>query len=49
MNQKQLGQFGENITCGYLKKKGYKILDRNYIKNWDDKTKDEIDVVVETS
>jgi putative endonuclease len=45
MDNKQLGQIGENIAAEYLKKKGYKILDRNYIKEWDDKTKGEIDIV----
>lgn len=45
MDSKKLGQFGENITCDYLKKKGYKILDRNYIKVWDDKLKGEIDII----
>lgn len=46
MNLKQLGQFGENIACDYLKNNGYRILDRNYVKLWDDKTKGEIDIVV---
>ena len=46
MDLKQLGQFGENIACDYLKNNGYRILDRNYVKLWDDKTKGEIDIVV---
>lgn len=46
MDKKQLGQFGENIACDYLKNNGYRILDRNYVKLWDDKTKGEIDIVV---
>jgi len=29
MNNKQLGQNGEDIACDYLKKQGYKILERN--------------------
>jgi len=45
MDPKKLGQFGENIACDYLRKKGYGILGRNYIKTWDDKTKGEIDIV----
>jgi len=45
MSSKELGKIGENIACDYLKNKGYKILDRNYVKLWDDKTKGEIDIV----
>lgn len=45
MDKKELGQFGENIACEYLKRNGYKILAQNYIKIWDDKTKGEIDIV----
>ncbi|MBU2539747.1 YraN family protein [Patescibacteria group bacterium] len=48
MDKKELGQFGENIACEYLKRKGYKILDRNYIKIWDDKTKGEIDIIAKS-
>jgi len=29
MNNKQTGQNGEDIACEYLKKQGYKILERN--------------------
>ena len=28
--RKQLGQAGEEIAAGYLKKKGYKLVERNY-------------------
>lgn len=45
MDKKQLGWFGEDIACDYLKNNGYRILDRNYVKEWDDKTKGEIDIV----
>ncbi len=45
MDTKKLGRLGEDIVCEYLKKKGYQILERNYIKVWDDKTKGEIDIV----
>lgn len=41
MTKKQsLGQLGENIAASYLKKKGYKIIDRNVNKPWG-----EIDIV----
>ena len=45
MDKKILGQFGEDVASSYLKRKGYKILERNYTKVWDDKTKGEIDIV----
>lgn len=28
------GKLGENIACRYLKKKGYKILERNFRRKW---------------
>ena len=34
MDSKKLGKYGEDIACFYLKKKGCKILDRNYSKKW---------------
>jgi len=35
MTQKsELGDYGENLACEYLIKKGYKILERNYRKPW---------------
>ncbi len=39
-NTSQLGQFGENIACEYLKNKGYKIIERNYRQPWG-----EIDII----
>ncbi len=30
MNNKQKGALGESIACEYLKKSGYKILDKNF-------------------
>jgi putative endonuclease len=39
--EKQIvGRVGENFACEYLKKLGYKIIDRNYLKKWG-----EIDIV----
>jgi putative endonuclease len=45
MDTKKLGNFGEEITCRYLTKKRFKILERNFVKNWDSKKKGEIDIV----
>lgn len=30
----ELGQLGEDLTCEYLVKKGYKIIDRNFRQKW---------------
>ena len=30
MDNKQTGEVGENLACEYLRKQGYKILERNY-------------------
>lgn len=30
LNRKSLGQDGETLACNYLRKKGYKIIARNY-------------------
>ena len=38
--KRRLGDFGEDLTCEYLQKKGYKILDRNYSKTFG-----EIDII----
>jgi len=48
MNPKQLGNFGENIACYYLKNKGYKILDKNYSRKWiQGPQKGEIDIIAQ--
>lgn len=30
MTKREIGDFGENYVCDFLKRHGYKILDRNY-------------------
>ena len=30
----KIGKFGEDIACLFLKKHGYKIMERNYLKKW---------------
>lgn len=37
-----LGAIGEDATCVYLERKGFKIIDRNYLKKWG-----ELDVVAQ--
>jgi putative endonuclease len=45
LTQKQkIGKIGENIAAKYLKKQGFKILERNYRKKWG-----EIDIIAEKS
>ncbi len=45
MNTKKIGSFGEEVACRYLKGKRYKILERNYSKNWSAVKKGEIDII----
>ena len=40
MNTKEKGQIGENIACTFLVKRGYTIMERNYLRKWG-----EIDIV----
>jgi len=40
--KQKIGQIGEDFACDYLKKEGFKIIDRNYLKKWG-----EIDIVAE--
>ena len=39
-HRKMVGKVGEDLACIYLKKKGFKIIKRNYLKKWG-----EIDVI----
>ncbi|MFH1402271.1 MAG: YraN family protein [Patescibacteria group bacterium] len=38
--KRKIGDIGENIACRFLKKNGFKIIERNYWKKWG-----EIDIV----
>ncbi|HVV38814.1 MAG TPA: YraN family protein [Candidatus Paceibacterota bacterium] len=40
--KRRVGDVGEAIVCTYLEGKGYKVIDRNYLKPWG-----EIDIVAE--
>lgn len=40
--KRQLGDTGEGIACRYLEHRGYRIVERNYLKPWG-----EIDIVAE--
>lgn len=33
-DKRKIGDIGENIACEFLKKHGFEILDRNYLKKW---------------
>jgi len=38
--KRKLGDIGENIACEFLKKHGFEIIERNYLRKWG-----EIDIV----
>lgn len=40
----EIGQFGEDLACEYLKKQGYKIVERNFRRPWG-----EIDIICQDS
>lgn len=40
--KRKVGDAGEGVVCKYLEKKGYRIVERNYLKPWG-----EIDIVAE--
>lgn len=44
MEKSQIGKLGEDFACQFLVGKGYKILERNYLKPWG-----EIDIVSQSS
>jgi putative endonuclease len=40
--KRRLGDIGENIACDFLEKRGFKIVERNYLRKWG-----EIDIVAQ--
>ena len=38
--KRKLGDIGENIACDFLKRRGFEIIERNYLRKWG-----EIDIV----
>ena len=40
--KRKIGDIGENIACEFLVKRGFRVIDRNYLKKWG-----EIDVIAE--
>src|SRR3989344_7561345 len=40
--KRQTGDIGEGVVCKYLEQKGFRILERNYLRKWG-----EIDIVAE--
>ena len=48
VSSKEIGNLGEKIAVEFLKKKGYKILDKNYIPKWmRGPEKKEIDIIAQ--
>lgn len=42
--KRKLGDIGENIACDFLKRRGFEIIERNYLRKWG-----EIDIVARKS
>ena len=42
--KRKLGDIGENIACEFLRRRGFKVIDRNYLRKWG-----EIDIVASKS
>ncbi len=42
--KRKFGDLGENIACNFLKKRGFEILEKNYLRKWG-----EIDIVARRS
>lgn len=42
--RRKLGDIGENIACDFLKRRGFEIIERNYLRKWG-----EIDIIARKS
>jgi len=42
--KRKLGDLGENIACDFLKRRGFEVLERNYLRKWG-----EIDIIAKKS
>lgn len=42
--KRKLGDIGENIACDFLERRGFEIIDRNYLRKWG-----EIDIITKKS
>ena len=43
-DKRKLGDIGENVACEFLRRRGYEILERNYLRKWG-----EIDIIAKKS
>lgn len=42
--KRKLGDIGENVACDFLKRRGFEIIERNYLRKWG-----EIDIITKKS
>ena len=42
--KRKLGDIGENVACDFLEKRGFEIVERNYLRKWG-----EIDIITKKS
>ena len=40
-SKRKLGDIGENIACDFLKRRGFELIERNYLRKWG-----ELDIIV---
>lgn len=41
-DRKEVGRLGEDVACQYLARRGFRIIERNYLRSWG-----EIDIIAE--